>query len=83
MGRRARPVPAARPPERRNDRDWVESGRCDFPCKGHKCGVDSFETYVLDPNTQGGSEVLRLLSEGKHPLCPRCKTRRIAMKMTR
>jgi hypothetical protein len=30
--------------------------------------------YVLNPETHGGSEVLKLLAEGKHPLCPRCKS---------
>jgi hypothetical protein len=30
--------------------------------------------FVLDPEVHGGSEVLKLQAEGKHPLCPRCQT---------
>lgn len=29
--------------------------------------------YILDPEVHGGSEVLKLLADGKHPLCPRCQ----------
>jgi RNase P subunit RPR2 len=36
--------------------------------------MDGSIHYVLDPEVHGGSEVLKLLTEGKHPLCPRCKT---------
>ncbi len=35
------------------------------------------DTYVLDPEVQGGSEVLVLLEQGKYPLCPKCHARLI------
>lgn len=35
--------------------------------------MDSSTHYVLNPEVHGGSEVLKLLAEGKYPLCPRCK----------
>jgi len=33
------------------------------------------DTYILDPEKHTGSDVLRMLDEGKHPVCPKCGAR--------
>lgn len=39
--------------------------------------MNTDETYILKPAEYSAESVLSLLSQGKHPLCPRCKARLI------